>query len=140
MLALWGCATLSSTKEQYVVCSYDSAFEAASEAVKDRSIVKQDKVSGVIETAWLEIPMPGRKFGAFRREIAEGRDRSRIFVEVKRLKDVIQIGFYEEREAWAFRGGSRMFGWSPTDPSPEVQHDFEVRLDAKLKEQGCHTS
>ena len=135
-----GCASLSGTPQHYAVCPYEQAFEAAAEAVKDRSIVKQDKASGQIHTAWLEIPMPGRKFGAFRREIPDSRDRSRILVDVKRMDDVTQVTFHEEREAWAFRGGSRMFGWVPTDPSAEVHREFQTRLDAKLKERGCHTS
>lgn len=135
-----GCASLSGVKEQYVVCPYDKAFEAAAAAVKDRTIAKQDKATGIIQTDWLEIPMPGRKFGAFRREIQDSKDRSRLLVEVKHLNEVSKVSFNEEREAWAFRGGSRLFGWVPTDPSVDVQRDFELRLDAKLKEQGCHLS
>lgn len=140
LLGFAGCASLGNVSQRYAVCPYDRTFEAATDALKDRAIVKQDKEAGVIQTAWLEIPMPGRKYGAFRREIQDSRDRSRLLVEVKRLNDVTQVSFNEEREAWAFRGGSRLFGWVPTDPSAEVQRDFELRLDAKLKEHGCYTS
>jgi hypothetical protein len=140
VLALEGCASLAGVNQQYVVCSYDHTFEAAAETVKDRAIVKQDKATGVIQTAWLEIPMPGRKFGAFRREVQDSKDRSRLLIEIKRMNDVTQVSFNEEREAWAFRGGSRLFGWVPTDPSSDVKIDFESRLEAKLKERGCHTS
>ncbi len=135
-----GCASLGGVKEQFVVCPYDKAFEAATAAVKDRAIAKQDKTAGIIQTNWLEIPMPGRKYGAFRREIQDSKDRSRLLVEVKQINEVTKVSFHEEREAWAFRGGSRLFGWVPTDPSVDVQRDFESRLDAKLKEQGCHLS
>ncbi len=135
-----GCASLSGVKEQYVVCPYDKAFEAATAAVKDRAIAKQDRAAGIIQTNWLEIPMPGRKFGAFRREVQDSKDRSRLLVEVKQMNEVTKVSFNEEREAWAFRGGSRLFGWVPTDPSVDVQRDFESRLDAKLREQGCHLS
>jgi hypothetical protein len=97
----------------------------------------QQKEKGLIETAWLEIPMPGRTFGAFQREMPEGKDRSRIFMRVKRLKDVTNVNFSEERQRWAFRGGSRMFGWADADPSKQVLADIDHRLDAKLKERGC---
>jgi hypothetical protein len=105
--------------------------------VKDRSIKVQQKEKGLIETAWLEIPMPGRTFGALQREMPESKDRSRIFMRVKRLNDVTNVNFSEERQRWAFRGGSRMFGWADADPSKEVLADIDHRLDAKLKERGC---
>jgi hypothetical protein len=124
-------------QELYVVCSYDQVWDAALEAVKDRSLKVEDKTKGFIQTAWLEIPMPGRTYGAFRREMAESKDRSRLAVNVKRLSDVTTVSFLEERERWAFRGGSRLFGWAPTDPSPEVMTSIHQRLDGKLKEHGC---
>jgi hypothetical protein len=105
--------------------------------VKDRSIKVQRKEKGIIETSWLEIPMPGRTFGAFQREMAESKDRSRILMRVKRLNDVTNVNFSEERQRWAFRGGSRMFGWADAEPSKEVLADIDHRLDAKLKERGC---
>lgn len=136
-LLLAGCASLAGVQERYAVCSYDHAWEAAIEAVKGRAITKQDKDSGVIQTAWLEVPMEGRTFGAFRRDMKDSKDRSRIMMNVKRLNDVAQVSFIEERQRWAFRGGSRLFGWASTDPSEEVLRDVQNRLDAKLKEHGC---
>lgn len=135
---LWqvGCSSLTGLQEHYVVCSYDKVWDAAIESVKDRSIKVQEKEKGLIETNWLEIPMPGRKYGAFQRDM-ESKDRSRIIMKVKRLTDVINVNFIEERQRWAFRGGSRLFGWADTDPSREVMTDVEHRLDDKLKEQGC---
>jgi hypothetical protein len=124
-------------QERYTVCSYDEVWDAAVDSVKDRSIKVQQKEKGLIETAWLEIPMPGRTFGAFQREMAESKDRSRIFMRVKRLNDVTNVNFSEERQRWAFRGGSRMFGWADADPSKEVLTDIDHRLGAKLKERGC---
>jgi hypothetical protein len=132
-----GCSSLAGLQERYVVCAYDDTWEAAVESVKDRSINVQEKEKGKIETVWLEIPMPGRTFGAFQREMAESKDRSRIMMSVKRLSDVVNVNFIEERQRWAFRGGSRMFGWADTDPSKEVMTDVQQRLDAKLKERGC---
>ncbi|MBX3344308.1 MAG: hypothetical protein KIT49_01410 [Nitrospira sp.] len=134
---LTACAAMGGMQERFAVCSYDHAWEAALEAVKDRAVVRQDKTAGVIDTAWLEIPMPGRTFGALQRDMGDSRDRSRISLTVKRLDDVTKIGFIEERQRWAFRGGSRLFGWADTEPSPEVMTDVQNRLNSKLKEHGC---
>jgi hypothetical protein len=137
LLLISGCASLAGVQERYTVCSYDHVWDAAVESVKDRSIKVQEKEKGIIETTWLEIPMPGRTFGAFRRDMAESKDRSRILMRVTRINDVTNVNFSEERQRWAFRGGSRMFGWADADPSKEVLDDVDHRLDAKLKERGC---
>lgn len=134
---LTACASMSGMQQRFAVCSYDHAWEAALEAVKDRAIVTQDKDAGLIVTNWLEIPMPGRTFGALQRDLGDSRDRSRITLTVKRLDDVIKVSFVEERQRWAFRGGSRLFGWASTDPSADVMNDVQNRLDTKLKEHGC---
>lgn len=135
-----GCSSLTGLQERYVVCSYDHVWEAALDSVKDRDVKVQEKDKGLIETAWLEIPMPGRTFGALQREMAESKDRSRIVMTVKRLSDVTNVTFLEERQRWTFRGGSRLFGWSETEPSQEVMTSIQQRLDAKLKEHGCTLS
>ena len=133
-----GCALMTSGMEQRATtCSYDQTWDAAVDAVKDRSADTTDKEAGVIVTHWLEIPMPGRKYGAFRREILDSKDRSRLTLRVKRADDRTRIFFIEERQSWVMRGGSRLFGWAPTDPSVEVMRDIQDRLDAKLQEQGC---
>ena len=137
ILLLTACASLSSMQQLFAVCSYAHAWEAALEAVKDRAIYTKDKDSGLIVTGWLEIPMPGRTFGALQRELPDSKDRSRITLTVKRLEDVTKISFAEERQRWAFRGGSRLFGWASTDPSEEVIRDVQSRLNGKLKEHGC---
>ncbi len=134
---LTACASMSGMQQRFAVCSYDHAWEAALDAVKDRAIVTQEKDSGLIVTNWLEIPMPGRTFGALQRDLGDSRDRSRITLTVKRLDDVMKVSFAEERQRWAFRGGSRLFGWASTDPSAEVMNDVQSRLDKKLKEHGC---
>lgn len=132
-----GCATLSGTQERYVACPYEQVWDAALDTVKDRAVATQDREQGIIQTTWLEVPMEGRTFGVLRREIKDSRDRSRVFLNLTRMGDVTQISFLEERERWAFRGGSRLFGWVPTEPSETVMKDFSTRLAAKLKEQGC---
>lgn len=134
---LTACATLTGGQERYAVCSYDRAWDAAIDSVKDRSITLKNKEQGQIETAWLEIPMQGRTFGALQREMEGGKDRSRILMSVKQMNDVVKVSFVEERQRWAFRGGSRLFGWAATEPSEEVLNDIRNRLDKKLKEQGC---
>ncbi|MEK7236505.1 MAG: hypothetical protein AAB242_07785, partial [Nitrospirota bacterium] len=131
---LTACASTSGLQQRFAVCSYDHAWEAALEAVKDRAINTKDKDAGLIVTGWLEIPMPGRTFGALQRDLANSKDRSRITLTVKRLDDVTKISFAEERQRWVFRGGSRLFGWASTDPSDDVMRDVQSRLDAKLKE------
>jgi hypothetical protein len=128
---------MSGMQQRFAVCSYDHAWEAALESVKDRAIATNDKDAGMIVTGWLEIPMPGRTFGALQREVGDSKDRSRLTLTVKRLDDVTKISFAEERQRWAFRGGSRLFGWASTDPSAEVMTDVQSRLDTKLKEHGC---
>lgn len=137
---LTACASMSDMQQRFAVCSYDHAWEAALEAVKDRAINTKDKDAGLIVTGWLEIPMPGRTFGALQRDLGDSKDRSRITLAVKRLDDVTKISFVEERQRWAFRGGSRLFGWANTDPSADVMNDVQNRLDAKLKEHGCSLS
>jgi len=137
---LTACASMSDMQERFAVCSYDHAWEAALEAVKDRAINTKDKDGGLIVTGWLEIPMPGRTFGALQRDVADSKDRSRITLSIKRLDDVTKIGFIEERQRWAFRGGSRLFGWVSTDPSDDVMRDVQSRLDSKLKEHKCSLS
>ncbi len=137
ILFLSACASTSGMQQRFAVCSYDHAWDAALEAVKDRAITTHDKDAGLIETDWLEISMPGRAFGILQRDVSDGKDRSRLTLTVKRLDDVSKISFLEVRQQWVFRGGSRLFGWAPTDPSPDVMHDIQRRLDSKLKEHGC---
>jgi len=135
--ALAGCAFTGGMHQRFAVCTYDQAWDAALNAVKDRSTDTENKDSGLIVTQWLEIPMPGRRYGIFRRDVADSRDRSRLTLRVKQTNDVTKISFIEERQSWGFRGGSRLFGWIPTDPSGEVMRDVQERLDTKLQEQGC---
>jgi len=63
-----------------------------------------------------------------------------VVVMLARMNDVTRVSFIEERERWAFRGGSRLFGWAPTEPSEDVMTEVRNRLDARLKERGCSTT
>lgn len=138
-VSLTACSFLSGMQQRFTVCDYDRAWESALDVVKDRSVSTQDKDAGLIVTDWLEIPMPGRTYGLFQRDMADSKDRSRITLRVKRLDDITQtqIGFIEDRQRWAFRGGSRLFGWAQIDPSEDVLRDLHNRLGTKLKERGC---
>ena len=136
-IALAGCTSIPGMQDRYVVCSYEQAWDAALDAMKDRAITVRDKEKGVIETGWLELPTDPRHFGAFQREIKESRDRSKMVLLLKQIKDVTQISLTEDRERWAWRGGSRMFGWTPADPSEEAIAATMNRVNAKLKERGC---
>lgn len=138
---LTGCSALSDMHRYSTACDYDQAWEAALDTVKDRSVSTQEKDAGLIVTEWLEIPMPGRAYGVFRRDLGESsKDRSRVTLRVVRVDDATQIGFLEDRQRWTFRGGSRLFGWASANPSPEVLYDIRQRLGLKLKEYGCSLS
>ena len=137
LATLSSCAWTSGMHHRTAGCTYDQAWEAALNAVKDRSTDTENKDTGLIVTHWLEIPMPERKYGIFQREVINSRDRSRLTLRVKQADHVTKISFIEERQSWGFRGGSRLFGWIPTEPSEEVMRDVQERLDTKLQEQGC---
>lgn len=137
---LTACASMNGMRERYAVCEYDHVWEAALDSVKDRPVTVKDRERGMIETGWLEIAMPGRSFGAMQRELKDSKDRSRLFLTVTRIQDVTKVSFTEERQRWAFRGGSRLFGWAPTEPSDELLADLQKRLEVKLKERGCTLS
>lgn len=135
--AVLGCATVSGVQDRYVVCPFDAAWTAAIESLNDRPITVKDREKGLIETGWLELPSDPRSFGVFGRDIKESRDRSKMVMTVKQINDVAQLSLTEVRERWAWRGGSRMFGWAPAEPSEETIAGAMNRLNAKLRERGC---
>jgi len=140
---LCSCTSMSGLQTRDAVCSLDNVWEAALDAVKNRSVTVKDKDRGRIETAWLEIPMPRRTIGASQEELQNSKDRSRLILTVKRLdvehviRDIIRVFYVEERQRWSFQPGSRLFGWAETVPSEDVRRDVRSRLDAALKEHGC---
>ena len=62
ILAWSGCASLSGSKDQFFVCSYEVVWSAALESVKDRPIRVQDKDKGLIETDWIEMDGTERSY------------------------------------------------------------------------------
>jgi len=138
-LAWSGCASLSGSKDQFYVCSYDVVWEAALETVKDRPAQVQDKTKGLIETGWVEMEGAERSYGIFDREGFGNRERSRMTVMVKRLNDVTSVSVLESRQRWHQKGGvtQQATKWSPIDPSEEAEAKLVIRLNNKLKEKGC---
>ena len=140
---LCSCISMSGVQTRDAVCPRDNVWEAALDAVKDRSVTVKDREQGRIETAWLEIPMPGRTSGASQEELQDSKDRSRLILIVKPryvanvAYDVTRVTYVEERQRWAFQPDSRLFGWAETVPSEVVRRDVRSRLDAALQEHGC---
>ena len=143
MSGLWlcvGCASLSGTQDRYLVCPYDTVWETALETMKDRPIAVQDKAKGVIETGWVEMEAKARPYGIFERDAFDIRERARMILLVKQMNDVTSISLSENRELWHRRGGvtQQATKWWAIEPSEEVMAAVLNRLNAKLKERGCH--
>lgn len=141
-LVLSGCASLSGSKDQYYVCSYDTVWDAAVQSVKDRPSQKQDKEKGLIETAWIETEGAERSYGAFQREGFGNRERARMTIAVKRLDDVVSVSVLETRQRWHLKGGATQAAtkWWPVDPSGEVETSVAGKIGATLKDKGCITT
>jgi hypothetical protein len=137
-----GCASLSGSKDQFFVCSYDFVWDAALESVKDRPVQVQNKDKGLIETGWVEMEGTERSYGIFDREGFGNRERARMTVMVKRLNDVTSVSVLENRQRWHLKGGitQQATKWWPVDPSPEAEAKVVDRLNNKLKEKGCVTT
>lgn len=138
-MACTGCASLSGSKDQFFVCSYDTVWDAAVESVKDRPVQSKDKDKGIIETGWVEMEGSERGYGMFQREGFGNRERARMTVAVKRLNDVTSISVLENRQRWHLRGGvtQQATKWWPVDPSEEAEAEIMSRLTKKLNEKGC---
>lgn len=132
-----GCASIEGVQDRYLVCSYAQVWDASLDTLKDRPVTVKDKEKGRIETSWLEVPVSGRLYGVFGRELKDAKDRTRVTVTVTKLDDVTKVSFAETRERWKFRGGSRLFGWEPAEPSEEEMAALMRRLNKHLNERGC---
>ena len=135
-----GCAVLSGSREQYFVCSYDMAWDAALETMKGQSVSISDKEKGLIETSWQDVPPASeRSFGIFGREGFGNKERARMTLSVKRMNDVASVSILEIRQRWHARGGvtQQATKWWPIDPSDDATNEVVDRLNAKLQEKGC---
>lgn len=137
-----GCASFSGSKDQFFVCSFDTAWEAALESVKDRPLQQQDKGKGLIETGWVEMEGKDRFYGVFQREGFGNRERARMTIAVKQMNDVVSVSVLESRQRWHLKGGvtQQATKWWPIDPSEEAEAAVVSRLNDKLKDKGCQTT
>lgn len=135
-----GCASLS--REQRVVCPYDTVWNATADTMKEFPARVKDKEAGVIETGWTEMEGPGRRFGVFQRAAFDNKERARMIVIVKRQNEDTEISVTENREQWHMRGGvsSQATRWWPIEPSEEAMTAVMNRINTKLKAQGCSVS
>lgn len=142
LLIIAACATMSGSRDSYFVCSYDTVWDAALDTVKDYSITSQNKDSGTIETAWIEMEGTKRPYGLFRREGFGNLERARLTVSVKKMDDVTSFSVLEIRQRWHARGGatSGATRWWPVEPSAEVMNEVTGKLHLRLKEKGCEVS
>lgn len=140
LLICSGCASLNGSRDQHLVCPYDTVWDAVLQTMKDRPLIRQDKESGVIETDWTEMAVDGRGFGAFGRELFDSKERARMSFVVKQADDVTKVSLVENRQRWHLRGGvtQQATKWWPVEPSEEALNAAINRLNAKLKERGCH--
>jgi hypothetical protein len=135
-----GCASLSGSREQYFVCSYDSVWDASLETMKGQAIATYDKEKGVIETSWLDVPPTSeRSYGILERESFGNKERARFTMSVKRMNEVASVSVLETRQRWHSRGGvtQEAMRWWPIEPSEDATNDVVNRLNVKLKERGC---
>ena len=142
LLLIQGCASLSGSRDQYFVCSYDTVWDTTLETMKGYSINSHNKASGTIETSWVEMEGKERTFGIFGREGFGNRERARMTVKVKQLNDVSSVSVLETRQRWHARGGatSHATKWWPVGPSQESIDDVTQKLNTRLKEKGCETT
>jgi hypothetical protein len=110
--------------------------------MKGYAAASQDKDSGTIETAWLEMEGKNRPYGLFGREGFGNRERARLTVSVKKIADVASVSVLEIRQRWHARGGatSQAARWWPIDPSEEVMNDVTETIIRRLKEKGCEST
>ena len=132
---------MAGVQERYLVCPYETVWDAAVDTMKDRPITVKDMAGGMIETDWMEMDAAVRSYGMFGRD-ASHRERARMTISVKQLNDVISVSLSENREVWHRKGGvtSQATKWWPVDPSEETMAAILSRLNAKLKERGCSPS
>jgi hypothetical protein len=139
-MIMLGCASLS--KEQQVVCPYDTVWNATLDTMKEFPVRVKEKEKGLIETGWTEMEGSGRQFGIFRRAAFDNKERARMIVMVKPVNNATDISITENREQWHKRGGvtSQAMRWWPVEPSQEAMTAVMNRINTKLKAQGCSVS
>ena len=143
LLLVTACASLSGSRDHTFSCPYDTVWEATSETIKGYSVTSEDKNTGTIETAWVEMEGKQRPYGLFGRVGFGNRERARLTVVVKNENGVSSVNVLETRQRWHARGGAtqQAIRWWPVEPSEETMEEITSKLNARLKEKGCeHTS
>ena len=142
LITLTACASLSGSRDTSFVCSYETVWDAAVNTMKGYSITSQDKNSGTIETAWLEMEGKKRPYGVFAREGFGNLERARMSISIKNLDGNTVFSVLEIRERWHARGGvkSGAMRWWPIEPSADVMEDITNTLNTQLKEKGCEAT
>jgi len=142
LLILSACASLSGSRDSSFVCSYDTVWEVVADTMQGYVTTSQDKDSGTIETAWLEMEGKNRPYGIFRREAFGNRERARLTVLVKKTDTVSSVSVLETRQRWHARGGasSQAARWWPVEPSEDVMEEVTTDLTRRLKEKGCEAA
>jgi len=141
-LALTACASLSGSRDHTFACPYDTVWEATSETMKGYSVTSENKNTGTIETAWVEMEGKTRPYGLFGREGFGNRERARLTVVVKNDNGRSSVNVLETRQRWHARGGvtQQATKWWSVDPSEEVMDEITGKLNARLKDKGCEVN
>ena len=110
--------------------------------MKDYAITSENKSTGTIETAWVEMEGKKQPYGVFGREGFGNRERARLTVVVKSENGTSSVNMLETRQRWHARGGvsQQAIRWWPVEPSEEVMEGITDKLNARIKEKGCGTN
>ena len=136
-----GCSVLSGANlmaERYLACPMDSVWSSSLETLKAYPVTVKDKTQGLIETGWRVGYVEGRGYGLLQREGLGDKERSQLTLKLSPLgNNVILLQLAERRQHWGFRGGARLYDWSPVEPSQEQMNHILNTLTKKLEAEGC---
>lgn len=141
-LVLTACASLSGGRDHSFVCPYDTVWDATLDTMKGYSATSENKSTGGIETAWMEMEGKNRPYGIFGREGFGNRERARLTVVVKNNNGLSSVNVLEIRQRWHARGGASQQAakWWPVEPSEEVMDEITDKLNTRIKEKGCRSN
>ena len=108
--------SMSAVQTRMRCAPHDNVWEAALRRSEESLCHREGQGSGRIETAWLEIPMPGRTIGASQEELQDSKDRSRLILIVKPIAsafvsyDVTRVTLRRGAAALGLFNRARLFG------------------------------
>jgi hypothetical protein len=136
-----GCASLTGADlmaERYLACPMDSVWNSSLQVLNAYPVTVKDKTKGLIETGWRVQYVQGTEYGLMRREELTNKERSQLSLTLTPVKlNVIRLQLAERRQHWGFRGGARLYDWSPVEPSQEQMNQILNTLTKKLEAEGC---